>query len=116
MIENLEMYRVFYITARAGSFTKAAEELFITQPAISHAIKQLETKLGGSLFLRTPKGVKLTSEGEVLYRYISQAYNLIEAGEKKLAEIHLLEEGEIRIGAGEYAMPIFFAPLFREVS
>ncbi|MDF2670821.1 MAG: transcriptional regulator [Paenibacillus sp.] len=114
MIDNLESYRVFYVTARVGSFTKAAAELFITQPAISHAIKQLETKLGGPLFLRTPKGVKLTSEGEVLYRYISQAYHLIEAGEKKLAEIHLLQEGEIRIGAGDTLCRYFLLPYLEQ--
>lgn len=110
MIDNLESYRVFYVTAVSGSFTKAATELFITQPAVSHAIKQLETKIGSPLFLRTPKGVKLTSEGEVLYRYIAQAYHLIEAGEKKLAEIHLLQEGEIRVGAGDTLCRYFLLP------
>jgi LysR family transcriptional regulator, cyn operon transcriptional activator len=110
MIDNLESYRVFYVTAKCGSFTRAAAELFITQPAVSHAIKQLETKLGGPLFLRTPKGVKLTSEGEVLFRFISQAYHLIEAGEKKLAEIHLLQEGEIRVGAGDTLCRYFLLP------
>lgn len=110
MIENLESYRVFYVTAQAGSFTRAAEELYITQPAVSHAIKQLESRLGGPLFLRTAKGVKLTSEGEVLFRFISQAYHLIEAGEKKLAAMHLLEEGEIRIGAGDTLCRYFLLP------
>ncbi|WP_338130017.1 LysR family transcriptional regulator, partial [Paenibacillus apiarius] len=53
---NLDWYRVFYVTARQGSFSKAAEALFITQPAVSYAIKQLETALGGKLFSRHREG------------------------------------------------------------
>ncbi|WNQ14333.1 LysR family transcriptional regulator [Paenibacillus aurantius] len=101
MLDNLEWYRAFYFTAKTGSLTKAAEELFITQPAVTHAIKQLEFKLGGQLFFRTPKGVKLTSEGEVLYRYIDQAFTFIQTGETKLAELRELKNGEVRIGAGD---------------
>ncbi|WP_127579549.1 LysR family transcriptional regulator [Paenibacillus koleovorans] len=114
MIENLESYRVFYMTARTGSFTKAAETLYITQPAVSHAIKQLETKLGGPLFVRMPKGVRLTAEGEVLYRFIAQAYQLIETGEKKLAEMQALEQGEIRIGAGDTLCRYFLLPYLEQ--
>ena len=47
---NLELYRVFYAVAKCGSLTKAAQELFISQPAVSQAIKQLENQLGVSLF------------------------------------------------------------------
>jgi LysR family transcriptional regulator, cyn operon transcriptional activator len=101
MIHNLEWYRVFYFTAKAGSLSKAAEELFITQPAVTHAIKQLEAKLGGQLFFRTSKGVKLTAEGEVLFTYIEQAYHFISNGERKIAEMHQLTEGDIKIGAGD---------------
>ncbi|MDF2959522.1 MAG: LysR family transcriptional regulator [Paenibacillus sp.] len=101
MIHNMEWYRVFYFTAKAGSLSKAAEELFITQPAVTHSIKQLEAKLGGQLFFRTSKGVKLTAEGEVLFKYIEQAYHFISNGERKIAEMHQLIEGEIVIGAGD---------------
>ncbi|TDF97477.1 LysR family transcriptional regulator [Paenibacillus piri] len=101
MVQNLEWYRVFYFTARAGSLSRAAEELFITQPAVTHAIKQLEAKLGGQLFFRTSKGVKLTAEGEVLFKYIEQAYHFILNGERKIAEMHQLDDGEIKVGAGD---------------
>ncbi|MFR1983498.1 MAG: LysR family transcriptional regulator [Christensenellaceae bacterium] len=50
---NLELYRVFYTVAKCGSLTKAAEELYISQPAVSQSIKQLENQLGISLFNRT---------------------------------------------------------------
>lgn len=110
MSVNMEWYRVFYWTAKTGSLSRAAEQLYITQPAVSHTIKQLESKLGGPLFFRMAKGVKLTTEGEVLFRYIEQAYSFMETGEKMLAEMHNLQSGEISIGASDtickhYLMP-----------
>ena len=57
---DLELYKVFYTVGKTGNLTKAAKELYITQPAVSQSIKQLETLLGGRLFVRTPKGMKLT--------------------------------------------------------
>jgi LysR family cyn operon transcriptional activator len=101
MAENLDWYRVFYYTAITGSLSKAAEALFITQPAVTHTIKQLEAKLGGQLFFRTSKGVKLTAEGEALFPYIEQAYHFIENGERKIADMHQLLSGDIKIGAGD---------------
>jgi DNA-binding transcriptional LysR family regulator len=101
MVHNIDLYQVFYFTAKTGSLSKAAEELYITQPAVTHAIKQLEGKLGGALFFRTSKGVTLTTEGEMLYSHIEPAYQLIANGERKLREMHELESGEVRIGAGD---------------
>lgn len=60
---NLELYRVFYAVAKCGSLTKAAQELFISQPAVSQAIKQLENQLGVSLFNRTHNGMELSAAG-----------------------------------------------------
>lgn len=59
---NFELYRIFYITAKLGSISKAAKELFTSQPAVSQSIKLLEGKLGGELFYRNTKGVSLTLE------------------------------------------------------
>ncbi|MDP5277040.1 LysR family transcriptional regulator [Chengkuizengella axinellae] len=114
MVLNMEWYRVFYFTAKTGSLTKAAEELFITQPAVTHSIKQLESKIGGQLFFRTSKGVKLTSEGEVLYKYIEQAYNFIQTGERKIAEMQQLMDGEIKIGAGDTLIKHYLLPYLKE--
>ncbi|MEK3719990.1 LysR family transcriptional regulator [Paenibacillus sp. FSL H8-0034] len=110
MLENLEWYRVFYKIAMTGSFSKAADELYITQPAVSYAVKQLENRLGSKLFFRTYKGVKLTHEGEVLFRYIEKAYHFIEAGEKEIASIHELHSGEITIGASDTLCKHFLLP------
>lgn len=110
MLINMEWYRVFYWTVKTGSLSRAAEQLYITQPAVTQTIKQLEAKLGGRLFFRMAKGVKLTAEGEVLFRYIEQAYRFMETGERMLAEMHSLQSGEISIGASDtlckhYLMP-----------
>ena len=60
---NLELYRVFYTVAKCGSLTRAADELFISQPAVSQAIKQLEGQLGTPLFNRTHRGMELSEQG-----------------------------------------------------
>lgn len=107
---NMEWYRVFYWTARAGSLSRAAEQLHVTQPAVSQTIKQLEEKIGGQLFFRTARGVKLTTEGEMLFRYAEQAFTSMEIGEKKLAEMHNLHSGEINIGASDTLCKHYLLP------
>jgi DNA-binding transcriptional LysR family regulator len=104
---NLEYYKIFYYVAGLGSFTKAAEELCISQPAVSQGIKLLETNLGSNLFVRTQKGVKLTPEGEVLYSYISRGYETILLGETKFKKMIDLENGEIRIGASDMTLQFY---------
>lgn len=106
----MEWYRVFYWTAKLGSLTKAAEKLHITQPAVSHTLKQLEGSLGGQLFFRTAKGVTLSTEGEVLFRYVEQAIHFIEIGEKKIAEMQDLLYGEINIGASDTLCKHYLLP------
>lgn len=111
---NLELYRVFYYVVKTGSISKAAQELYISQPAVSQAVKLLEKHLGGQLFFRTPKGIKLTPEGEVLYKYIEQGYNLIMLAENKFAEVLNLEAGEVRIGASDMTLRFFLLPYLEE--
>ncbi|HHV96905.1 MAG TPA: LysR family transcriptional regulator [Clostridiaceae bacterium] len=107
---NLELYKVFYYVAKTGSISKASEELFISQPAVSQAIRNLEAKLGGKLFLRTPKGTMLTPEGQVLFNYIEPAYNMIMVAENKFSEAINLGTGEIRIGASDMTLKFFLLP------
>jgi LysR family transcriptional regulator, cyn operon transcriptional activator len=110
MFVNLELYRVFYFTAKAGSFSGAANQLYISQPAVSQSIRQLEEKLGGKLFFRTPRGIVLTAEGDVMLKYIEQAYNFIVTAESKFAEMQNLVSGEIRIGASDTLCRHYLAP------
>ncbi|AZN42156.1 LysR family transcriptional regulator [Paenibacillus albus] len=111
---NMEWYRSFYWTARMGSLSRAAEQLHITQPAISHTLKQLEHALGGPLFFRSAKGVSLTAEGEVMLQYVEQAFNLFESGEKRIADMRNLDEGEIRIGAGDTLSKHYLLPFLEK--
>lgn len=99
MYINLELYRIFYMTAKLGSISKAAKELFTSQPAISQSIRQLEDKLGGQLFYRNARGVTLTTEGEVLFQYIEQGYAMMETAERKYKELRELSAGQLRISA-----------------
>ncbi len=110
MINNLEYYKVFYFIAKNGGITAAAKELSISQPAVSQSIRQLESSLGVSLFIRTSKGMKLTSEGELLFRYVSKGYEQIQAGEDRLRQMLHLDAGEVRIGASDMTLRFFLLP------
>ncbi|WP_091231799.1 LysR family transcriptional regulator [Anaerobium acetethylicum] len=107
---NLEHYKVFYHVAMAGGITLAAEELSISQPAVSQSLKQLESNLGTSLFVRTSKGVRLTAEGELLFSYVKRGYESILLGENKLSEMINMENGEIRIGASDMTLQFYLLP------
>lgn len=111
---NTELYRTFLVAAKEESISRAAEILYISQPAVSRAIKQLEERIGSALFFRTPKGVRLTKEGSVLYQYIEQAFNYIRLGEKKLNEIRELEDGEIFIGVSDTICRHYLLPILRD--
>lgn len=95
---DFELYRIFYEVASVKNITKASEKLLISQPAISKSIKNLETQLGGQLFVRTKKGVTLTEEGKIFYDYIKQAIEYINNAESKFTNLIKLECGTIRIG------------------
>ncbi|ROR27346.1 DNA-binding transcriptional LysR family regulator [Mobilisporobacter senegalensis] len=107
---NLEYYKIFYYVAKLNGITNAAEELCISQPAVSQAIKQLEKTLGSKLFIRTPKGARLTPEGEVLYSYIKRGYEYIKLGENTFQKMLDLEQGEIRIGASDMTLEFYLLP------
>lgn len=96
---NYELYKIFYYTALNKSISKTAELLLISQPAVSYQIKTLEKELGITLFVRTKKGVTLTDEGEVLFKYISKGIEAFTNGENALTNLKNLDYGNIRIGA-----------------
>ncbi|CAM4397898.1 DNA-binding transcriptional LysR family regulator [Paenibacillus endophyticus] len=100
-MNNYELYKVFYWSAKTGSLTQASKALYITQPSVSHAIKQLEDSFGVTLFYRNSKGVSLTQEGAILYSYIEQSQILITLAEEKLGALKNLDSGELRIGGSD---------------
>lgn len=95
---NLELYRIFYTVAKNKHMTKASEELYISQPAISQSIKKLEDQIGGTLFLRSNKGMELTEEGKSLFEHIKGALEIIENAENEFTAFKDLSKGEIKIG------------------
>lgn len=95
---DLELYRVFYAVAKHKHMTKASEELHISQPAISQSIKKLEGQLGGTLFLRSNKGMGLTEEGKMFYEYVKGALELINNAENEFTSFKDLSKGEVKIG------------------
>ncbi|MDF2686068.1 MAG: transcriptional regulator, LysR family [Clostridia bacterium] len=107
---SYDWYKIFYYVALNGNITTASEQLFISQPAVSQSIKQLENSLGCILFIRNAKGVKLTDEGEVLYQYIAKGIEQIKLGEKLLASQLNLESGEINIGASDMTLEYYLLP------
>lgn len=98
MFDNLNNYRVFYTVANTGSISRAADTLFISQPAISKSISKLEEGLGIKLFSRSAKGVMLTEEGKILYQHITKAFDNINQGEEEIKRINDLGLGQLRIG------------------
>ncbi|MCL2351353.1 MAG: LysR family transcriptional regulator [Firmicutes bacterium] len=111
---SLESYRIFREVARTGGVSKAAGALFVSQSAVSQAIKQLENRLGTKLFDRAARGVRLTTEGEVLFSYVNGAVTLIENAREKLSRMRELRAGEIKIGASDTICGLFLLPLLKK--
>lgn len=98
---NLELYKVFYYVAKNKSISRAANELLISQPAISKSIKTLEDQINTNLFIRKRDGVELTEAGEIIYKKIKEAMDLIYSAENDLKNLINMESGIINIGASK---------------
>lgn len=109
-MSSMDYYKVFYHTVKEGSITGAAQQLYITQPSASYAIKQLEEQLGVRLLLRKAKGIEMTEEGRVLFQFVEQAYGLLVAGERKISEMKTYIAGTIRLGASDSLCKYFLFP------
>lgn len=97
-VQNLNLYHIFYTVAGCGNISSAAKELFISQPAISKAVSRLEGNLNVKLFTRNSRGVRLTLEGELLYKQLDAAFRAIRQGEETLKRNGELGVGELSIG------------------
>ncbi len=110
MAVKLELYRVFRAVAEKGSISAAAQELFISQPAVSQSIRQLEEQLHLRLFSRSSRGVVLTHEGQLLLEYVRRGLGLLESGEEKLSQVRELLAGELTIGASDTVTKTYLLP------
>lgn len=114
MKTKLDYYRIFFETARHASFSKAAQQLYISQSAISQCIHQLEQDLNAQLFVRSRRGVTLTQEGELLFQKVESAMQAIEQGETLLARLHHLESGSLYIAAGDTITSHYLLPYLEQ--
>lgn len=104
---RFDYYKVFYYAAKHKNFTKAAQQLYTSQPAVSRTISALESELGCRLFVRSKRGLELTKEGELLYGYASSAFNQLLKGEEELNQVTSLDRGTIYISATVTALRTF---------
>ena len=114
MNQNLSSYWIFYTVANAGNISKAAKELYISQPAISKSIHKLEESLNCRLFSRSSRGVVLTEEGSILYSYVRDAFTSLNAGEDKLKRSIALGVGHINIGVSTTLCKYLLLPYLKE--
>ena len=111
-----DYYRIFYYVARYGSLSKAAEALLQGQPNVTKTINRLEAQLGCKLFIRSNKGVTLTSEGEKLYIHAEIAFENLSRAELEIVSERTLDGGIITIATTEIAMYGALLPSLRSFS
>ena len=114
---NLHLLRLFAAVAQSGSFSRAAEELRISQPAISKGVRDFELQVGCRLLDRGPKGVRTTREGESLLRHARVLFSAERAAEEELRALRGLDQGTLRVGASTtiatYILPRYLGSFHR---
>ena len=113
MNQNLSSYWIFYTVANAGNISKAAKELYISQPAISKSIQKLEENLNCKLFSRSSRGVLLTDEGQLLYGHVKEAFETLNLGDKLRRSIEL-GVGHLQIGVSSTLCKHMLLPYLKE--
>lgn len=106
---DLHYLKIFYEVATEGSFTKAANKLYINQSAVSIQVKKFEELLNTKLFDRSSKKIKLTYSGEVLFKIAEEIFQKVKRAEKEIERIVLFDKAKIIIGSthlvGEHMLP-----------
>jgi DNA-binding transcriptional LysR family regulator len=110
---DLEALRSFYHVARERSFSRAARNLHISQPAMSVRIKQLEKELGERLFDRQRRGVALTEAGAVLYESAEKIFADVEEARVRLRELKQTGGGHVRVGCSDTVSLYILPPVLR---
>lgn len=114
MEQNLSLYKIFYEVAKAQNISKAAKELYISQPAISKSISRLEEALNVALFIRNSRGVQLTEEGQTLFEHTKMAFEILNRGEEQIKQMQELGIGQIRIGASTTLCKYLLIPYLKD--
>src|SRR5882672_9143061 len=113
--EDFNHLFAFVTVAREGSFTRAAAQLRVSQSALSHTIRALETRLGVRLLTRTTRSVSPTEAGERLLRTVPPCFEEIEAELTAVTELRDKPAGTIRITATDYATKTILWPRLSKV-
>lgn len=113
MEQNLNLYHVFYEVANCHNLSVAAKKMYISQPAVSKAISKLEENLNTILFHRSSKGVSLTNEGELLYRYVEQALHSLKSGEEQLKASVSQKVSQLSIGVSTTLCKYILLPVLK---
>ncbi len=95
---DYNLYKIFLYLYEEKSISKTATKLYVSQPAVSYSLKELETQLGYKLFYRNSKGIEPTEEAKELYTYVSTAFNIFNDAEEHLKNLNNLNIGCIKIG------------------
>lgn len=112
---NVHQLKIFHTVAKAGSFSRAAEALGITQPSVSIQVRDLERALGTELFEQIGKRIFLTEAGRVLDEYAVRILTLLEEAERAVRELSGTADGVLRVGAGSTAGTYMLPPVLREL-
>ncbi|MDR3270985.1 MAG: LysR family transcriptional regulator [Peptococcaceae bacterium] len=113
MQPSLDLYRIFFTVAECSSISVAAEKLYLTQPAVSQAVKRLEDSVGSPLFSRNSRGVKLTAEGRIFFEHIQQAMKEISRGEEMLRKLQQHDHGAVSLGVSSTLFKHILIPRLR---
>ena len=97
---DIQQLRVFRSVAKSGGFTRASEQLALSQSTVSQHIKQLEDELGCSLFLRSGKKIYISEAGKLLYTYADRIFTELKNAEMSVRELSAMKRGTIRLGVG----------------
>ena len=108
---DYNLYKIFLYLYEQKSISKTANLLYVSQPAISYSLKELENQLGYTLFYRNSKGIEPTMEAKELYSYISTAFNIVKSGEDHIRSLNSLNVGCIRIGTPSF-IGVFYLSSF----
>lgn len=111
---SFEFYKAFYYVALYGNISKAAAQLFTSQPALSKTIHKLESQVGCALFTRTVRGVTLTAEGKMLYEHVRKACEAIFGAEKELELHRTLQSGVVRINTNGLLTKTVLIPVIKD--
>ncbi len=114
MNQNLSLYHIFYIVALTGNISHAADQLFISQPAVSKSIRKLEQSMNTTLFSRSSRGVRLTEDGELLFSHVKSAFQTLENGENQLRLRRELGMGQLRIGVSSTLCKYVLMPRLKD--